>query len=82
MTISIDGKMHRTFLYIKFGQDFPRKYSNRKLYISGVGDVLVYITDVGVPQWTEKMTVKIKIWYYITQIYREEPKKNKLTLVK
>lgn len=91
MSISIDGKIHATDLYLKYGQEFPKQYSNRDFYISSYGNVMVYIIEVGTPEWSENFTVKIPIKYYITQVYDDEhkvteskvtKKKNKLYLVK
>lgn len=90
MSISIDGKVHQTTLQLKYGQEFPKQYSNRDVHIEGYGNAMIYIIHVDTPEWGENFTVKVRMKYYITQIYDDEfkvgenkvIKKNKLYLVK
>lgn len=82
MTISIDGKIRGTDLYLKYGQEFPKRYSNRDFYIPSLGNVMVYILEVGQPEWEENFTVKVPIKYYVTQIYDDEHKVQKESKVR
>ncbi|MEK4403475.1 hypothetical protein MKZ26_03390 [Sporosarcina sp. FSL K6-6792] len=68
MTISIDGKVHGATLQIKYGEPFPRVYSNREIVSTDYGDCKVYITDVGIPEWSNRFIVKVFIKFYITEI--------------
>ncbi|MFD1335783.1 hypothetical protein ACFQ4N_09505 [Oceanobacillus iheyensis] len=90
MSVSIDGELHRGQLEIKYGEEFPEPRKSTKIIIHDYGECLVYITAIGIPQWTNKMTVVVPFRYYITQILKpnktyeknQKRKKSNLTLVK
>jgi len=83
MSISIDGKEWIGTINVKYGEPFPRLHRSIELENETFGRVLIYITDLGTPEWTEKMSVKIKIKYYITEIIKESQQyKNKKRLTK
>jgi len=68
MAISIDGKIHRGNIRVKFGEDFPKANSNMNLESTEVGEVLVYITHVGTPKWNDDYTVNVPVKLYITEV--------------
>lgn len=68
MTISIDGRVHSGKVSVKYGEEFPRLYRNREIDHPDYGHCLIYITEVGYPEWTNKMTVEVPIKYFITEI--------------
>lgn len=68
MTISIDGKRHRTDFTVRHGNDFPRRYRSVTVKHSYYGDCLIYITAVGIPEWVDPLTVKVPIEFMITEI--------------
>jgi hypothetical protein len=54
MSLSIDGKYHKHHLIVKFGEDFPKAYSNREFELENGDFALVYITSVGIPKWRKE----------------------------
>ena len=71
MTISIDGKKHKVNLKISSGNKFPQKFRSSTIMIDAFGKCLVYVTDVGTPEWIDALTVKVPIYVYITEV--QEP---------
>jgi len=83
MSMSIDGKEWKGTINVKYGEPFPRLHRSTELENETFGRVLIYITNLGTPEWTTKMSVKIKIRYYITEIIKESQQyKNKKRLTK
>jgi len=83
MSISIDGKEWTGTINVKYGEPFPRLHRSTELENETFGRVLIYITNLGTPEWTTKMSVKIKIRYYITEIIKESQQyKNKRRITK
>lgn len=71
MTISIDGKKHRGKLLVRHGEEFPRPYRNKEVYIPNYGECLIYVTAVGIPKWVDPLSVEVPYEYFITEI--QEP---------
>jgi len=76
MSISIDGKVYRVKQKVKYGEDFPKPNSNRNVIQPKLGRCLIYIISVGIPEWSNDMSVLVPIRFYITQII--EPNKRYL----
>ncbi|WP_404456904.1 hypothetical protein LG329_19320 (plasmid) [Virgibacillus necropolis] len=70
MSFSIDGKEWKGNVNVKYGEPFPKQNRSIELENETFGRVLVYITNLGTPEWTEKMSVSIPIKYYITEIIK------------
>ncbi|WP_077324080.1 hypothetical protein [Virgibacillus siamensis] len=86
MSVSNDGKTHKSAINVKYGDPFPKAKRSMELYNKDYGNVLVYIKELGTPYWTERMTVKVPFRYYITGIiqpnnkYLEKKKQGKSNL--
>lgn len=74
MSVSIDGKIHKGYINVKYGDPFPKAKRSMELHNSNYGYVLVYIIELGQPEWTEKFSVKIPFRYYITDILKPNKK--------
>ena len=68
MAISIDGKIYKAHIRVKFGEDFPKVNRSMNLESAEVGKVLVYITHVGTPKWNNDYTVNVPVKLYITEV--------------
>ena len=68
MTISVDGKRHKSRLQVRHGDDFPRPYRSIEIVSPDYGDCLVYVTATGVPEWVDPLTVEVPFEYFITEI--------------
>ena len=68
MTISIDGKKRKVNLKIPSGYKFPQKFRSMTITIDSIGKCLVYVTDVGTPEWINALTARVTIYVYITEI--------------
>lgn len=72
MSLSIDGKYHKHHLIVRFGEEFPKPYSNREFELDNGDTALVYITSVGHPKWRKKdgewIGATVQVEYLITQI--------------
>jgi hypothetical protein len=75
MSISIDGKIHRGKVHIKYGEPFPIANRSMELHNPDYGIVLIYIISLGQPTWTNKLSVEIPMRYYITDIVQSVEKK-------
>ncbi|MYL43923.1 hypothetical protein [Virgibacillus salexigens] len=88
MSISIDGKVHKGVLRVKYGEAFPVAKRSIELNNEDYGRVLVYILSLEQPRWTEKFAVEIPFRYYITDIilpnekYLQNKRKSKLKVIK
>lgn len=71
MTVSIDGKKYKVNLKITSGNKFPQKFRSKTITIDAYGKCLVYVTDVGTPEWVDALSVRIPIECFITEI--QEP---------
>lgn len=86
MSFSIDGKEYTANHIVKYGEEFPKRFSNRKVHLDDFGDCNIYYTGVGTPKWSNNMTVKVPTSFYITEIidpnkeYLKSEKKKKLGL--
>lgn len=74
MSVSIDGKIHKGHINVKFGEEFPKAKRSMELHNADYGHVLVYIIEIGQPEWTEKLSVKLPFKYYITGILKPSKK--------
>lgn len=74
MSVSIDGKFHKGHINVKYGEAFPIPRRSMKLNNADYGNVLVYIIEVGQPEWTEKISVRVPFKYYITDILKPSKK--------
>lgn len=68
MSVSIDGKVHKSVMNVKYGEEFPVAKRSMKLYSKTYGWVLVYIISLDQPKWTNKFSVQIPFRYYLTNI--------------
>ena len=68
MAISIDGIEHSMKFEVKYGDDFPKPRRSMEVIHSRFGKCLIYVTSVGIPEWTNRMTVLVPMKFYITQI--------------
>lgn len=68
MTISIDGKKYKVNLDITSRSTFPRRYRSETITIDGYGKCLVYVTDIGTPEWVDALTVRVPIQCMITEV--------------
>lgn len=88
MSVSIDGKVHRSISVVKYGEPFPVAKRSTERYIESYGHVLIYIIELGQPKWTERLTVEIPMKFVITDIinpsksYNDSKKRNHLKLIK
>lgn len=86
MAISIDGKEHKGYFIVKYGQDFPKARRSMEIEHPMYGECLIYVISIGTPFWTEKLTVKVPMIFYITQIlkpnrmYRVNKKQKEINL--
>lgn len=81
MTISIDGKKHKSRIHVRNGDDFPRPYRSIEIESPDYGECLVYVTSVGIPKWIDPLTVEVPFEYFITEIQKpnaEYAKKRRL----
>lgn len=74
MSVSIDGKIHKGHINVKYGEEFPLSKRSMELNSPDYGKVLVYIIELGKPKWTENFSVKIPFKYYITDILNPSKK--------
>lgn len=88
LSISIDGRVHKSTLRVKYGEAFPLANRSMELNNKEYGHVLVYIIELGQPSWTEKFSVEIPFEYYITDIikpsekYLKDKRRNRLRVIK
>ena len=68
MTISIDGKKHKSRIHLRIGDEFPRPYRSIEIESPDYGECLVYVTAVGIPKWVAPLTVEVSFEYFITEI--------------
>lgn len=86
MSISIDGKIHKSIYKVRYGEPFPKEKRSQEMYSKTYGNVLVYIIELGQPKWTNHLTVEIPFKFYIQQIikpskkYENKKKRNKVGL--
>ncbi|SDI49935.1 hypothetical protein SAMN05421868_10748 [Paenibacillus naphthalenovorans] len=72
--LSIDGKIHKDNLFVAFGEDFPKRYSNREFILPNGDEALVYILGVGFPMWRQngdKFGVIMPVEYIISKIIKK-----------
>lgn len=74
MSVSIDGRIHKGVITVKYGDPFPRANRSMEYHNETYGHVLVYIISLGQPTWTKKMTVEVPFRHYITQIIEPSEK--------
>lgn len=53
---------------MKYGEEFPRRYRNRTIEHPDYGDCVIYIIEVGIPEWTDRLTVKVPMKFFITEV--------------
>lgn len=88
MSVSIDGKIHKGEINVKYGEEFPKAKRSMELHHPDYGYVLVYIIEIGRPRWTDKLSVKVPFKHYITDIispikkYNDKKKKSHLEVIK
>lgn len=84
--VSIDGKKHSGYVRVKYGESFIRPKRSTKLTNEYYGLVLVYVIQVGVPEWNDDYSVRVPIKYLITEViepgkeYLKDKRKKKLGL--
>jgi len=74
MSVSIDGKIHKSEINVKYGEYFPKAKRSMELHHPDYGYVLVYIIEIGQPRWTNKLSVKVPFKHYITDITKPNNK--------
>jgi len=88
VSVSIDGIIHKGTINVKYGESFPIAKRSMELNNNKYGNVLVYVIELGTPEWTNKMSVNVPFRFYITDIispsreYLETKRRNKLKIIK